>query len=174
MYCSRKLGREIVGKPASWEMASWLGVDSTEESAKMIHDFNHGEWEFGCLPPTALAEKVLPKLAKDFEILAITCCSTDPATVALRKANLYHVFGPIFSDVVCQPLGTKKIENLLKHKHRNVVAWVEDKPEAALHGHEMGYPSFLIHQDHNKDYREKNLEGPLNHVTNWAAIGNLL
>lgn len=174
MYASRVLGHKITGLPQSWDMSEWLGVATSDEATAMVNDFNHGKWEFGCLPPVADAEKWLPRLAKDHDIIAITCCSTDPATVALRRANLYHVFGDIFQDVICQPLGTNKTTNLLKHGHRNVVAWVEDKAEAAMHGHKVGYRSFLMHQDHNKKHRDENPHGPLHYVKDWSAINDLL
>ncbi len=174
-YCSHVLGREIVGLPASWDMSEWLGVPKDGTASQMVDDFNHGKWEFGILPPVADANIFLPTLHKrGFEVIAITCCSVDPATVALRKANLYHVFGDIFTDVICQPLGTKKHENLKRFTTRNVVAWVEDKPSAALEGYDMGYPSYLIHQDHNKEHREKNKDDGLIHVESWMEISDHL
>lgn len=178
MYASRVLNRTIAESPSDWSMQSWLGFqgqpDAQAKVDSMVEDFNHGSWEFGCLPPVNKAEKFLPLLAKDFNIIAITCCSVDPATVALRKANLYHVFGPIFQEVICQPLGTKKIDNLSKFRDRKVVAWVEDKAEAAVHGAQLGYPSFLVEQEHNKKFRAENPYGPVNHVRDWSDISGYI
>lgn len=170
MYAARVLNKDIPDNPQSWDMSGWLGV-TPDESSQMIYDFNHGEPEFGKLPPTANAEKFVPLLAKHCDIVAITCCSTDSKAVALRKQNLESVFGKgIFQDIICQPLGTDKIDNLSVFLDRNVVAWVEDKHEAALHGHFMGYRSFLMEQSHNKLYRDQNPHGPLLHVKSWEDI----
>lgn len=173
-FASRVLGRVVTGLPKTWNMDTWLGV-ADGVAMEMVKQFNHGDPEFGRLPPTADAEKYLPQLAKRCDIVAITCCDTAPTPVALRKQNLDNVFGKgTFQDVICQPLGTKKIDNLSIFKDRNVIAWVEDKHEAALHGLEMGYRSFLVEQDHNKDYREKNPTGPLIHVKSWADIAAVI
>lgn len=178
MYASRILQRPITGSPKDWSMQSWLGFrgeeNAQEKVDQLVRDFNHGAWEFGCLPPVAKAEKFLPQLAKDYDLVAITCCSSEAATVALRHANLYHVFGPIFQEVICQPLNTKKIENLAKFKDRRVVAWVEDKAEAAVHGAELGYPAFLVEQEHNKAYRKANPYGLVNPVKDWTAISGYI
>jgi hypothetical protein len=174
-YASRVLGRKITGLPQGWEMAEWLGVAGPKESNQLVHDFNHGSPEFGRLPPLAEAEIYVPYLAKYCDIVAITCCSTDPTTVALRKQNLDYVFGKnTVKDLICQPLGTNKIDNLSIFKDRNVIAWVEDKSEAAIHGHELGYRSFLMKQDHNKAYREANPNGPLTYVSSWREIANVI
>lgn len=174
MYASRVLDRNIVGTPSDWGMQSWLGIYDANKINALVEAFNHGEWEFGCLPPVNKAEIYLPMLAKDFDLIAITCCSIDPATVALRKANLYHIFGPIFTAVICQPLGTTKIDNLSRYLDRTVVAWVEDKAEAAVHGTELGYPSFLVEQEHNKAFRANNPHGRVNFVRDWTEISGYI
>ena len=171
-YCSAVLGREIVGKPATWDMSEWLGVATPEIATQMVDDFNHTDWRFGTLSPIANAQIFLPALHKrGFEIKAITCCSHNDGAIALRKVNLYHVFGDIFSEVICQPLGTHKTENLKRFKDRNVVAWVEDKPSAALEGYALGYPTFLMEQDHNLEYRKGNPTN-ITVVDDWCHISN--
>jgi hypothetical protein len=178
-YCTKVLGRKIVGLPGDWDMSGWLGLKdevtnkgeifrtATQQATQLVHDFNHGKWEFGILPPIADAQVFLPTLhRRGFEVVAITCCSHSEATITLRKANLYHVFGDIFQEVICQPLGTSKTKNLSRFKDRNVVAWVEDKPSAALEGHSLGYPSYLMRQDHNAQYDGKELK----RVDSWLPL----
>jgi hypothetical protein len=175
IFAERVLGRKILGLPDQWDMSNWLGLNSEQEATDLVHQFNHGEPEFGMLPPLAEAEKYIPQLSKHCNIVAITCCSTDPTPVALRNKNLERVFGKgVFSEVICQPLGTRKVHNLSIFKDCNVIAWVEDKAEAAVDGASMGYRSFLMEQSHNKKYRDENTNSPLVFVKSWKDIANVI
>ena len=77
--------REIKGEPTSWDMLEWLGVPSIDHVDKLIEDFNHGEWEFGTLPPKSEALPNLKLLHEnDIDIIAITCCSENHTTKSFK------------------------------------------------------------------------------------------
>ncbi len=174
MYAQHKLGFPLEGRPHAWDMIDWLRVDSIDTVNSMVAEFNQTRWEFGCLPAIAKADQIVDKIDKDrFDVVAITCCSIDTTTVSLRRANLYHVFGDVFQDVICLPLNTSKKEALSKFKDKDVVAWIEDKPSAALDGKELGFKSFLIRCEHNRKFEDENPEA-LNYVTDWLEINNAL
>jgi hypothetical protein len=158
-----------MGLPSSWDMSDWLGT-TPEESEKLVKDFNHNDWRFGALPPTANSQVFLPALHKrGARIAAITCCSHNESAIALRKANLFHVFGDIFETVICQPLGTSKLSNLSLFKNEKVLAWVEDKPSAAIEGHNLGFTSYLINQSHNL---QAELPQGIKRTDGWEIIAN--
>jgi phosphoglycolate phosphatase-like HAD superfamily hydrolase len=162
------LKREIKGYPSGWLMGDWLGVPEAQV-AELIKNFNK-EWEFGCLPPLAGSVEVLRNLhSNQFRFAAITCCDIDSTTKALRKANLYHVFGSIFSEVICLPLGHDKTPALELYDQENVVAWIEDKPEAAMAGKKLGFDTFLMRASHNRKYENENPDH-FRYVNNWSEI----
>lgn len=167
-YASRKLGREIVGYPSTWDMNEWLGTKDT--ASDMVYDFNHGEPEFGELPPVANAVANLKYLhSVHYNIFAVTCCSSNSETIRLRKQNLLNVFGPIFSDVICLDLGQSKKPTLSAFKDYNVHAWVEDKPQTAKEGKELEFPTFLIRCGHNRDHENK-FPTDFHYVDCWNGI----
>lgn len=179
LYASRVLGYEVKGEPDHWNMQAWLGMEGTPDAAKkvadLVHDFNHGAWEFGCLPDICDSVENLRQLHfRGFDIIGITCCSDQAITEALRRANLFHVYGNIFRDVVCLPLGTPKTAALSVYSQENVRCWVEDKPSAALEGYELGYKSFLMKCGHNLQYREGTQDSPLLFVESWDEISKEL
>lgn len=169
-FASHKLGRKITGLPDQWDVSKWLGLTDAKESGELIHEFNTTAWEFGCLPETANSRdnlRTLKRLGANF--IAITCCSTNEVTVALRNANLYHMFGPIFERVHCLPLGSSKLEVLKQYQNENVIAWVEDKYESAADGKSCGYETFMIRCSHNRKH-EAEFTNDVNWVDSWDQI----
>lgn len=123
--------------------------DTTKkEMEKLIKTFNK-HWEFGTLEPLPYAVECIKKLRKKhYTFVAITSCSTDPATIALRKTNLYWVFGDIFEAVHCINLWESKETHLANY---NPTWWVEDKFENAVAGLLYNHKPILMSQPYNKN-----------------------
>jgi len=173
-YAEHMLGRKLEGRPDTWDLDAWLGV-AKGEGDKMVHNFNHDAWEFGCLPAIAFAEMLLPRFVeKGIKIIGITSCSTSQQCQFLRKANLFHSIGKdIFSEVHFLPLKTTKRGVLAQFKDEDVIAWVEDKAESAMDGKDFGYQNFLVRRAHNRDFEAKNPDALL-YVDDWRDISKML
>lgn len=157
------------GIPNTWNMEKWLSIP-LEEIKILIEEFNCNSWEFGCLPAINKANEILPLIHKSgVEIIGITCCSTNSKVTALRRVNLYHIFGNIFSHIDFLPLGYHKKEALAKYDPSNTIAWVEDRASAALEGMELGFNTFLMRKEHNRDH-EAMYPKMFQYVNDWEEI----
>lgn len=167
-FVENKLNVSLDDYPASWGMTEWLGLPE-QDIAKLVDKFNHHSWEFGTLKPILNSNKVLKELHKqDFRFVAITCCSDRKPTVLLRKANIYHVFGDIFEDVICLPLGASKLDVLKKFES---TFFIEDNYKYASEGKKAGHDIIMVKQQHNRKYR-KNNEIPF--VDDWEQIKDII
>lgn len=164
-FASKKLNRPIRGQSGDWDMSGWLGTTKAEAEA-MVTEFNEGDFLFGTLKPLPHAKAAVKTLAdKGYSFVAITSCSPSPITHALRKANLYNVFGDVFTEVVCLALGESKLPHL---KRFGPAHWVEDKFSNAIHGLEAGHTSYMIRAHHNLKFEAE--KAPLNWVNDWREI----
>jgi len=134
-----------------------------KQMEKIIKTFNK-RWEFGTLDPLPNAVESLAKLKKlNFSFVAISSCSTDLATIALRRSNLFWVFGDVFESVHCINLGESKETHLADY---NPTWWIEDKFENASAGLKYGHKPILINQPSNQGkYHDDILR-----VNNWCEI----
>ncbi len=130
------------------DMGLYFGVDNNEVYG-LVDGFNSGHWEFGTLPAIDGAIEGVQKLIDEgYRFIGITSCSTHPQTVALRKANLFNVFGDVFDAVHCVDVGESKATHLADH---DPSFWIEDKAPAADLGLVYGHKCMLIDQTWNSD-----------------------
>jgi hypothetical protein len=121
----------------------------------------------GFLPPLRDAVKYVRKLHEEHGAVfhCITSMSEDPWAVKLRQQNLDRIFGEgVFERLVCLDCGADKDEALERYRDSEWI-WVEDKPDNADLGHEMGLNSYLIGHPYNADYN-----GPATRVNGWKEI----
>jgi len=115
-----------------------------------IEDFNKSDY-ISCLPALADAEFYVKKLASlDFRFIAITSFGDDKDAYAKRLCNLKNIFGDVFDELICLPVGRDKYEALDRWYNRELF-WIEDKFSNALIGHAAGLNAVLIDSDHNRD-----------------------
>ena len=137
----------------SYDLSKRYGT-TKKEMERIIKRYNKS-WEFGTLDPLPHSQESLKKLKKkNYTFVAITSCSTDPATIALRKSNLYWVFGDVFEAVHCINLGESKETHLADYKPS---WWIEDKAENAESGLKYGHRPILMSQPSNKNYNNKEI-----------------
>ncbi len=130
------------------DLGTFFGFDNSE-IPEIVNTFNSGHWEFGTLPPIDGAIEGSKKLLDSgYRFIGITSCSTHPQTIALRKANLYNVFGDIFDAVHCVDVGESKATHLADH---DPSFWIEDKATAANLGLVYGHKCILIDQTWNSN-----------------------
>ena len=138
----------------------------------LISIFNESAW-MGYLDPIEGSVEAVKKLADDgYKFIVITSQTTDVKANNLRKQNLHNVFGDVFEDFVFLDTGSGKVEALSKYQDQGLF-WIEDKPENALVGADMGLVALLLDLPHNKEYNTDN-RLPVQRVMNWQEIYNVI
>lgn len=141
---------------------------SKEEAQRHIKIFNNGHWEFGTLGPIPGSQEGVDSFKKaGYDLVAITSCSTNPQTIALRKANLYWCFGDVFKAVHCVNLGESKDTHLADYEP---TWWIEDKMTNAVAGLKYGHKSVLLSRQHNLNNNHEDVI----RVENWNEITSLV
>lgn len=139
------------------------------EAKGLVRHFNESA-AIGWLPQFRDAVKYVRRLHEDhgFVFHCITSLSTNIYAGKLRKKNLEALFGKTaFEKIECLECGADKDEALEPYRDTGCV-WVEDKPENAITGANMGLNSVLIAHDHNADF----VDGTrgVSVVSNWREI----
>tara|TARA_Y100000385_G_scaffold74492_1_gene75246 strand:+ start:2055 stop:2636 length:582 start_codon:yes stop_codon:yes gene_type:complete len=150
---------------SQYDIAKTFGIDK-EQARMLVRQFNESA-RIGFLPGLRDAIKYVKKLhSEGYVFHCITSLSTDYYAGKLREQNLERLFGKdVFERVVCLDCGADKDDGLLPYKDSGCI-WVEDKPENAECGLNLGLRSILIEHDFNKDYENNNLVK----VKNWKEI----
>ena len=141
------------------------------EASKFIKDFNESA-AIGFLPPLRDAMYYVKRLHEEhgFVFHCITSLSLDPNAKKLREMNLNKLFGDTaFEKVVCLDTGADKDDALEPYKNTRCW-WVEDKPENAETGYNMGLRSILMEHGHNMYHYHKEI--PI--VKNWKEAFELI
>lgn len=141
-----------------------------EEGKRLVCTFNESA-AIGFLPPLRDAMYYVDLLHRKlgYTFHAITSLSLDPHAAKLREDNLRKLFGDTaFTSVLCIDTGADKDEALAPYKDSGLM-WIEDKPENALVGHDLGLESILIEHAHNMHFRHDDI--PV--VKGWEEIFEL-
>ena len=143
---------------------------SKDQAKKLIRMFNESA-SIGFLPPLRDAMYYVKRLHEEhgYVFHCITSLSKDINAQRLREMNLRKLFGDTaFERVVCLDTGADK-NYALEEYAGSGCWWVEDKPENADLGHNMGLKSVLMEHGHNMDHKP---EYPI--VKNWKEIFDLI
>lgn len=124
----------------SYDMAKRFGINK-EESFEMIRRFNDSAY-MGFLPAMPDAPRYIEDLKNlGFRFRAVTSVSECPYAAALRRLNLKQVYGNVFDDVVCLPLGACKKDELMRQRRLNgdnKMIFIEDSLSHARTAVELG------------------------------------
>jgi hypothetical protein len=152
-----------------YEMELVYGI-ARNRSKQLIREFNNCSW-MGFLPAFRDSRTGVASLAeKGFNFTCITSVSLDPYTKRLRWHNLHSVFGnQAFDDLICLDTGGDKHHSLEPYRDSGLW-WIEDKPENASLGADMGLKSILINHPHNQFYEDDRLH----RVDTWREIVELI
>ena len=161
---------EVSGVPQSWDLSQWINLDR-ETTLRLVKQFNEDTDDFGKLKPIKSSELFLSELYDlGFSLTVITSCSDNIRCINNRKDNLENVFGNIFDDIICLPLGVSKGDYLKKFEPS---FWVEDNYHNCLLGKELGHNGVIIRHDHNKNF-EKECTANLNWTEDWHEINDII
>lgn len=141
----------------------------TKEEGKILIKIFNESAAIGFLPPLRDAMHYVKKLHEQhgYVFKVITSLSLDPYAQQLRKKNLEKLFGTAILDVVCLDTGADKDEALAKYRDSGLY-WIEDKPENAFVGIELGLESILVEHEHNMDVKGIPL------AKNWKKIYEII
>ena len=162
-------GYEVIN-PGEYKMGAMF--DIPQDTAKsLIRQFNESA-SIGFLPPLRdsvyYIRKMYEKLGYVFHCL--TSLSDDPFAQRMRQMNLDKVFGKgIFEKLICADCGADKDVILEPYRNSGCI-WVEDKPENAELGIEMGLKSIIMGHDHNAHYKNSNIP----RVWKWEHIYSMV
>ena len=152
-------------EPDCYQMDKCYGL-SREEGKRLCRMFNESA-TIRKLAPLRDAVKYVKKLHEEhgYVFRVISSLSEDTYAGHLRTKNLIELFGPsAFESYVYLDTGADKDEALEPYRDSGCL-WIEDKPENADLGDQLGLESILMQHAFNSDY-----VGPAKRVLNWKEI----
>jgi FMN phosphatase YigB (HAD superfamily) len=158
------------GSDFVYDIGERYGI-SKDQGRKLIKLFNESA-AIGFLPPLRDAMFYVKRLHEEhgYVFHCITSLSTDVNAQRLREMNLAKLFGKTaFELIVCLETGADKDEALEPYRDSGCY-WVEDKPENAEVGHELGLKSILMEHGHNMSHANEQI--PV--VKNWREIYEII
>lgn len=142
---------------------------SKEEAIELVNDFTKSE-DFKKLTPYRDAKPHMDLLtAAGHRFVAVTACGNNSAVVSKRIANLKLHFGDVFDDVICLPIGSSKYETLKQWQNTKQL-WIEDHPDHAISGSQLGLRTVLIDHLYNKIDDSQHLIYRVPNKTPWQSI----
>ena len=144
----------------------------TKEKAKELVKYFNESATMCCLPPLRDSVKYVKKIHEELGYVfhCITSLSFDRHAGQLRKLNLDNLFGKtVFDKLVCLDTGADKDDALAPYLDSGCM-WVEDKPENAELGANMGLNAILINHPFSKDWHHDEVTK----VDNWKEIYEML
>lgn len=139
-----------------------------EEKERLVRMFNESAW-IRKLPPLRDAIKYVKKLHEEqgYVFRVISSLSNDYYAQHLRTKNLIETFGPsVFESFVYLDTGADKDDALEQYRDTGCI-WVEDKPENANVGDNIGLESLLVRHHHNDSIE---VNDNVTRVNNWKEI----
>jgi len=160
----------IPGSEFDYDISKRYGIER-EQSRKLVKIFNESA-AIGFLPPLRDAMYYVKRLHEEhgYVFHCITSLSKDINAQRLREMNLSKLFGSTaFERVVCLDTGADKNYALEEYADSGCW-WVEDKPENAEVGLDLGLKSVLMEHGHNMHHVNERI--PV--VRNWREIYEII
>jgi len=151
------------------------GNDKKPYTKDLVRQFNESA-RIGYLPALRDAVEYVEKIvALGYKFTVVTSQSLDKYAQAARIQNLKNIFGSAaFQDFIILDTGADKDEVLSNIRYTDREAfgcyWIEDKPENAMVGAELGFNSILMEHGHNADF----VSDDLTKVSNWSDIYDIV
>lgn len=160
----KRHGYEPIPGNLSYDIGERFGLPKarTKELVKMFNE----SAAIGFLPPLRDAMYYIDLLHRKhgYVFHMITSLSLDPNAQQLRIENAKKLFGEtVFEKFVFLDTGADKDEALAPYKDSGLL-WVEDKPENAQLGLDMGLDAVLIEHGHNMHLKDILL------LKNWKEV----
>ena len=163
-------GYRIEGEPDNYKIGIRYGMQA-KEAKRLIRMFNESA-TIRKLPPHKDAIKYVKKLHENhgYVFHVITSQTDDQYAQHLRIKNLRELFGDtVFEKYIILDCGADKDAALMQYKDTGCW-WIEDKPENAIVGYELGLESILMAHSHNVDFDYRGIP----RVTNWREVYDII
>jgi 5'(3')-deoxyribonucleotidase len=137
------------------------------EADSLIIMFNESA-SIGSLPPLRDAMKYIKKLHEEhgYVLHCITAVADDQFVKMLRLENLERLFGSsVVERLECVGTSKDKLPILSEYKGSGL-PWIEDMPENAKMGSDLGLVPYLMDFDYNSNYENNSII----RVKNWKEI----
>lgn len=175
-YANEYYGFGMEGMPIKYSFEGWLPCDMGLKRQIMAR-FNTS-WQFGCLEPLPGAWEALialrflnTTLEEPLKLILVSKCGRDSATKALRKANLTHVFGRMFDDIILIDYEESKSHILTKLKRNyNIVLSVDDYVLNCVDMVKLDIPTVVMRHSTNINITSRYPTIPV--VKNWNHLFN--
>lgn len=140
------------------------------EAKAHIREFNESAW-MCCLMPFRDATIGISQLVEAGYVFdVITSLSSDPYAKKLRQQNLNTHFGETpWNRLECLDTGADKHSALEPYRDSGLW-WIEDKPENAVVGADMGLRSIIIDHAHNREESDPRIQ----RAANWAEVVKII
>ena len=132
-----------------------------KDAKKIVKQFNESA-AIGFLPALRDSTFYVKRLHEEhgYQFRVITSQSKNKDAQRLRDMNLRKIFGDAIEQVICLDTGADKDEALAPYKDSGMW-WIEDKPQNADCGHNLGLSSLLVEHGHN-----------MTHTCNYPVVKN--
>lgn len=140
------------------------------ESRVYVKEFNESELMIN-LDPLPEAVEYIKKLNSKhgFKFIFITSISDNPVSYNYRKQNLENLFGNIFDELKCLPMGDDKFIELQRWKDSGLF-WIEDHYINAMNGYKNGLNSVLINNPTNTEFDTSLIK----RANNWKELYSII
>lgn len=140
-----------------------------KDAKQQVRIFNESA-AIGFLPACRDSVHYVKRLHEEhgYQFRVITSLSLDKNAQKLRDMNLRKIFGNAIETVICLDTGADKDDALAPYKDSGMW-WIEDKPQNADAGHNLGLSSLLVEHGHNMHH-----ECPYPVVKNWKEIYDII
>jgi hypothetical protein len=137
-----------------------------QKSKQLVEEFNNSAW-IGWCPALRDARSGVATLSENgYQFVCITSLSLDPYARESRWQNLHTLFGTEpFADLVCLDTGADKDAALEPYRDSGLY-WIEDKPENAILGADMGLDTILMDHTYNRHVTDSRIR----RAHNWKEI----
>jgi len=161
----------VEGQENDYHIGTRYGLPE-EDKERIVRMFNESAW-IRKLPPLRDAIKYVKKLHEEYGYVfrVISSLSDCYYSQHLRTKNLIEMFGPsVFENFTYLDTGADKDEALEQYRGTGCY-WIEDKPENANLGDNLGLESILVNHHHN---RTAEVNQYVNRANNWEEIYELI
>jgi hypothetical protein len=139
---------------------------SRRESKRLVQEFNNSAWIGWCPALRDARSGVATLYEEGYNFICITSLSLDPYAKELRWQNLRTLFGvDPFVDLVCLDTGADKDAALEPYRNSGMW-WIEDKPENAVLGADLGLNTIIIDHTYNRELNDARVR----RAKNWKDI----
>lgn len=133
--------------PSQWNF-NHKDIDSYVKSSDMFTKL----YEFCSVDPMPYAIEGVHKLKKaNFNLFIVSSISEDSIAKTYRKKNLMHIFGDVFKDITCLPLGYNNKKEYYQTIPKGIV--IDDSYHNVLDAIDCGHEAILIAIPQNKNWQ---------------------